>query len=40
MKPRGIYICDGSDEEAHVVINKLLERGTLHHLPKYEEKYV
>lgn len=40
MKPRGIFICDGSDEEAHVVINKLLERGTLHHLPKYEENYI
>ena len=36
MRPRGIYICDGSEEEAHEVIHKLLERGTLEELPKYE----
>lgn len=40
MRPRGIYICDGSEEEAHEVIHKLLERGTLEELPKYENCYI
>lgn len=36
MTPRGIYICDGSEDEAHVIINKLMERGTLEKLEKLE----
>lgn len=36
MTPRGIYICDGSEEEAHEIIHKLLERGTLEKLEKLE----
>lgn len=40
LTPRGVYICDGSEEEAHEVIHKLLERGTLETLPKYENSYI
>lgn len=29
MNPRCVYICDGSEEEAHEITNKLLERGVL-----------
>jgi len=36
LTPRGIYICDGSEEEAHEIIHKLLERGTLEKLEKLE----
>ncbi|KAH9515599.1 hypothetical protein Btru_011522 [Bulinus truncatus] len=39
-KPRGIYICDGSQEEADEIIHKLLERGTLTRLPKYKNCYL
>ena len=38
MKPRGVYICDGSQAEADEIIHKLLERGTLTRLRKYKEK--
>lgn len=38
--PRGVYICDGSDEEADMVTLKLLERGTLTKLTKYENNYI
>ncbi|UJR32745.1 hypothetical protein I4U23_020204 [Adineta vaga] len=38
--PRGVYICDGSDEEAEMVTLKLLERGTLTKLTKYENNYI
>jgi len=37
-KPRGLYICDGGEDEAKEVIHKLEERGTLHRLTKYENK--
>jgi phosphoenolpyruvate carboxykinase (GTP) len=40
MSPRGIYICDGTEEEAHEVIQKLLERGTLEKLEKHENWYL
>jgi len=40
LRPRGIYLCDGSEEEANEVIHKLLERGTLETLPKYENCYI
>jgi len=36
VSPRGIYICDGSEEEASEVIQKLVERGTLEKLEKME----
>ena len=39
MSPRGIYICDGSVEEASEVIQKLVERGTLEKLEKMENWY-
>ncbi|KAK3598902.1 hypothetical protein CHS0354_036208 [Potamilus streckersoni] len=39
-RPRAVYICDGSDEEAHEIIHKLEERGLLHKLRKYEECYI
>ncbi len=38
--PRGVYICDGSDEEAEMVTQKLIERGTLTKLTKYENNYI
>lgn len=40
MTPRGIYICDGSEEEAHEIIQKLMERGTLEKLEKLENCYI
>lgn len=40
LTPRGIYICDGSEEEAHEIIQKLLERGTLEKLEKLENCYI
>ncbi|XP_013418183.1 phosphoenolpyruvate carboxykinase [GTP] [Lingula anatina] len=39
-KPRGVYICDGSQEEAETIIHKLEERGTLHKLKAYENNYI
>ncbi|CAF4216477.1 unnamed protein product, partial [Rotaria magnacalcarata] len=38
--PRAVYICDGSEEEAEMVTNKLVERGTLTQLTKYENCYI
>jgi len=40
MKPRGVYICDGSQEEADEIIHKLQERGTLVDLPKFKNSYL
>lgn len=40
MKPRGVYICDGSEEEANEIIHKLIERGTLTQLTKYKNNYL
>lgn len=40
LTPRGIYICDGSEEEAHEIIQKLLERGTLEKLEKLENCFI
>ncbi|ESO06398.1 hypothetical protein HELRODRAFT_106117 [Helobdella robusta] len=40
MTPRGIYICDGSEHEAHEVITKLMERGTLERLEALENCYI
>ncbi|XP_025076319.1 phosphoenolpyruvate carboxykinase [GTP]-like [Pomacea canaliculata] len=39
MNPRCVYICDGSEEEAHEITNKLLERGVLTKL-KYPNSYL
>ncbi|KAK6185182.1 hypothetical protein SNE40_007470 [Patella caerulea] len=39
-QPRAIYICDGSQPEADEIIHKLLERGTLTKLKKYENCYL
>lgn len=39
-KPRAIYICDGSQDEATEVIHKLEERGMLHKLKKYQDNYI
>jgi phosphoenolpyruvate carboxykinase (GTP) len=36
MRPRGIYICDGSQQEADEITHKLIERGMLSPLKKYE----
>lgn len=38
--PRAIYICDGSHEEAEEITHKLIERGTLTKLKKYENCYI
>ncbi|OWF37378.1 phosphoenolpyruvate carboxykinase [GTP]-like [Mizuhopecten yessoensis] len=35
-KPRALYICDGTQPEADEVTQKLVERGTLTQLTKYE----
>ncbi|KAK7115036.1 hypothetical protein V1264_000984 [Littorina saxatilis] len=40
MKPRGVYICDGSEAEAQEIIHKLEERGTLTRLTKYKNSYL
>ena len=39
MKPRGVYICDGTQLEAEEILHKLEERGLLHKLTKYENWY-
>ncbi|XP_076112406.1 phosphoenolpyruvate carboxykinase [GTP]-like isoform X1 [Mytilus galloprovincialis] len=38
--PRALYICDGSQGEADEIIHKLLERGVLTSLPKYENNFL
>lgn len=40
MRPRGIYICDGSQHEAEEIIHKLVERGMFSPLKKYENNYI
>ncbi|WKX92492.1 hypothetical protein Q1695_010486 [Nippostrongylus brasiliensis] len=40
MRPRGIYICDGSQHEADEIIDKLVERGMLSPLKAYENNYI
>lgn len=39
-KPRALYICDGSHAEAEEVTHKLIERGVLTKLKKYENCYL
>ncbi|MFH4979739.1 hypothetical protein AB6A40_006448 [Gnathostoma spinigerum] len=40
MKPSGIWICDGSKEEAQIITNKLVERGMISPLRAYENNYI
>lgn len=40
MQPTGIYICDGSDEEAKEITEKLVDRGTLVKLDKMDNCYL
>jgi phosphoenolpyruvate carboxykinase (GTP) len=40
MRPRGIYICDGSEHEADEIVHKLVERGMLSQLTKYENCFI
>uniref|UniRef100_A0A0K0EJZ6 Phosphoenolpyruvate carboxykinase [GTP] n=1 Tax=Strongyloides stercoralis TaxID=6248 RepID=A0A0K0EJZ6_STRER len=39
-RPRGIYICDGTQHEADEFIDKLIENGMLTKLPAYENNYI
>lgn len=39
-RPKGIYICDGSEEEAEELTEKLVDRGTLVKLNKLENCYL
>jgi len=39
MQPKGVYLCDGSDEERAEITEKLLDRGLLLELPKLENCY-
>ncbi|VDN11047.1 unnamed protein product [Dibothriocephalus latus] len=38
--PRGLFICDGGREEADLITQKLLERGTLSRLTAYENNFI
>lgn len=40
MKPRGVFVCDGSIPEAEEIIHKLEDRNLLHKLTKFENCYV
>jgi phosphoenolpyruvate carboxykinase (GTP) len=40
MRPRGIYICDGSEHEADEIKHKLIERGSLSKLEALENCYI
>lgn len=40
MRPRGIYICDGSQHEAEEITHKLIERGMLSELKAMENCYI
>lgn len=35
-RPKGVYICDGSQEEAEEITEKMVHRGLLTKLDKYE----
>jgi phosphoenolpyruvate carboxykinase (GTP) len=39
-RPKGVYICDGSDEEAEEITEKMVNRGLLTKLDKYENCYL
>lgn len=40
MRPRAIFICDGSDHEAEEITHKLVERGMLTPLKAYHNNYL
>jgi phosphoenolpyruvate carboxykinase (GTP) len=40
MKPKGVFVCDGSAEEADELTEKLVDRGTLVKLDKMENCYL
>ncbi|VDK20995.1 unnamed protein product [Anisakis simplex] len=40
MRPRGIYICDGSSREADEIVSKLVDCGTFSVLTAYENNYI
>jgi len=40
LRPKGIYLCDGSVEEAQEITEKMEERGMLTKLEKYENCYL
>ena len=35
-RPKGVYLCDGSEQEAEEITEKMVERGMLFKLDKYE----
>ena len=39
-RPKGVFICDGSDEEAEEITEKMVNRGLLTKLDKYENCYL
>ena len=39
-RPKGVYICDGSKEEADEITEKMVNRGLLQKLDKYENCYL
>ena len=39
-KPSSVHICDGSEEEAEMLANVLIDNGTFKKLPKYENWWV
>lgn len=40
MRPRGIWICDGSKAEMSVLIGKMVERGQMHQLKAYDNNWI
>lgn len=40
MRPRSIHICDGSEHEAELIIDKLIERGMISPLKAYKNNYI
>jgi phosphoenolpyruvate carboxykinase (GTP) len=40
LRPKGVYICDGSQEEAEEITEKMVNRGLLTKLDKYENCYL
>ena len=39
-RPKGVYICDGSKEEADEITEKMVNRGLLQKLDKYENCFL
>lgn len=40
MRPRGIYICDGTEHESEEIVDKLVERGMLAPLKAYHNNFI